>query len=75
MDGMLPELLHVEGRTAIRIHAANEPAQLEGCIATGRKTGGDSISTSRVELEALLKKMQAAYQRGERVWIDVRDPA
>jgi hypothetical protein len=43
------------GDAGIRIHAANLPTQLEGCIAVGDKLNPDSVDDSRITLNQLLK--------------------
>ena len=70
-DHVLPLVCDVVGREGIRLHAANHPAQLEGCIAPGITRDGDAITNSRVALIALMAKIQAAPAP---VWLDVVDP-
>jgi len=41
------------GDAGIRIHWANFPAQLEGCIAVGTKVDGDSIDESLIPFNRL----------------------
>lgn len=57
----MPELLAVPGRTGIRIHPANKPEELEGCIATGLKHDTDAVWDSRkafnLVLDVLAKKL------------------
>src|SRR5690242_17822651 len=36
----LPLIAKVPGRSGIRIHAANRPEELEGCVAVGRVLAG-----------------------------------
>jgi hypothetical protein len=58
INGQPMPLIDVPGRTAIRIHWANLPSQLLGCIAVGQKVDGDAIDTSKVEflqLYAIIK--------------------
>lgn len=52
------------GDAGIRIHWANFPAQLEGCIAVGTDVDGDSIDESLVPFNQLFKilNMQAGLQ-------------
>jgi len=57
------------GDAGIRIHWANFPAQLEGCIAVGTDVDGDSIDESLVPFNQLyaILNMQAGIK------VDVRD--
>ena len=48
-------LIDVPGRTAIRIHPANYPGELEGCIAVGDKEEPDAVDDSRVTFNQLFK--------------------
>lgn len=57
------------GDAGIRIHWANFPAQLEGCIAVGTSVDGDSIDESLVPFNQLYSILN--QQHGIRV--DVRD--
>lgn len=52
---MITPLLDVPGRTAIRIHPANWPKQLLGCIAVGDKEEPDAIDNSRITYGQLVK--------------------
>lgn len=56
----LPLVEQVPGFTGIRIHAGNTDADTEGCILVGRGRGADSLTDSRVALEALVVKIEAA---------------
>lgn len=68
---VLPELLLVPGRSAIRIHALNTIEQTEGCIGVGLTRAGDEIHESREALRHLMGMMKDARE----VWIDVVDAA
>lgn len=48
-------LLDVPNRTAIRIHPANYPKQLLGCIALGDKEEPDAVDNSRVTFNLFYK--------------------
>jgi hypothetical protein len=52
------------GDAGIRIHWANFPAQLEGCIAVGTHVDGDSVDESLVPFNQLFKilNMQAGIK-------------
>lgn len=52
-----PELYGVPGRSAIRIHIANFPYQLEGCTAVGTEADPDAVAHSKVAFEALMFKL------------------
>jgi hypothetical protein len=57
------------GDAGIRVHWANFPAQLEGCIAVGTNVDGDSVDASLVpfnQLYAIISTQQVLQ-------IDVRD--
>lgn len=43
------------GDAGIRIHGANFPAQLEGCIAVGTNVDGDSVDESLIPFNQLFK--------------------
>jgi len=51
-DWQLPEIV-VPGRNGIRIHAANDASQLDGCIAVGQYRQGVDVLRSRDALMAL----------------------
>lgn len=67
-DHQLPLLLDVPGRTAIRIHAANVPEELEGCLAVGMGRTATSLTESRHALEALMLTDLASP-----TWIALKD--
>lgn len=48
-------LIDVPNRTAIRIHPANYPTQLLGCIAVGDKEEPDAVDNSRNTFNSLNK--------------------
>lgn len=48
-DGSLPLVVDVPGRTGIRIHAGNYPADSSGCILVGTRKG-DFLTDSRAAL-------------------------
>lgn len=72
-EWVLPLLLDVPGRDAIRVHAANFAAELKGCIAPGIKRAGEGIERSRAALIMVMAKIAAALADGDEAWIDVRD--
>lgn len=52
---MIMPLIDVPNRTGIRIHAANFPCQLLGCIAVGDQQEVDAVDNSRVTFNQLNK--------------------
>lgn len=70
---VLPVLLDVPGRDAIRIHALNRAAQSEGCIGTGSTRDGMEVSGSRTALIRVMAKLRAALDAGDAVTLDVVD--
>ena len=65
------ELLNVPGRSGIRIHTANLPSQLLGCLAPGSAAGVDMVSGSTDALSKLLSKILPVMQSGAKVWLNV----
>lgn len=69
----MPLLDGVPQRTDIRIHPANWPSQLEGCIAVGLSHDGDDLDNSAAAFNPLFAKILAAITRQESVTIEVVD--
>lgn len=67
----LPLLDSVPGRTDIRIHAGNWPRDTEGCLLVGLQQGTDMILQSRLALDPLVLKIQAARDSGDAVSITI----
>lgn len=55
----MPLICNVPGREGIRIHSANYPHELEGCIALGLDKGEDMIFKSRAACKALYERLKA----------------
>ena len=71
---MLPILLDVPGFTGVRIHPGNTNADTSGCILVGQSRAHDSISSSKLAMQALQPKIAGALARGEDVFITIEDP-
>ena len=54
MHYITPILIGVPGRTAIRIHIANFPKELEGCTAVGTEKGPDEVLHSKFAFQELM---------------------
>jgi len=69
----LPLLLDVPMFSGVRIHAGNTAADTEGCILVGRTIDleGDRVGESRLALEALLPRIQAALAAGDQCSITI----
>lgn len=72
-DRRLPLVCDVPGRTGIRVHAANRPGELEGCIALGRAVYGDTLGESRNALIEFMAKLDVAERIGEACWLHLED--
>src|SRR5437016_12997118 len=57
---VLPLIVDVPNFAGVRIHAGNTSADTEGCILVGRERDADDVRESRVALDRLLAKMEAA---------------
>ena len=66
----LPLINGVPNRMGIRLHAANYPEELEGCLAPGTHHENDFVGNSRAAMQALYTKLQR--ETGE-IWITVVD--
>ena len=67
----LPRLLDVPGFEGIRIHAGNTHEDTEGCILVGTSKKAGVICNSRAAIHMLMPWLEAAYERGEEIWITV----
>ena len=60
------EVVGVPGRTGIRIHPANFPAQLKGCIAVGRGNAAGQLIDSKYYYDKLIDKFFEAVKDNTR---------
>lgn len=72
----LPLINDVEGRSGIRIHPANWPHELEGCLAPGMAIAheGNGVLESRTAFKKVYDLIDEALFKGDDVYIDVRNP-
>lgn len=71
-DCRLPLIQSVVGRSGIRIHAANQPDELLGCLAVGKVQAGENIRQSRAAFIALWSLL--VIQPNGTISIDIHDP-
>lgn len=55
----MPLICNVPGRDGIRIHSANYPHELDGCVAVGMDKGDDAVFKSRMAYKALYERLKA----------------
>lgn len=68
----LPLLLDVPGYSGVRIHSGNRPEDTEGCILVGQYSSRpDWVGQSAITMSRLMAKLEAAYDHGERIEIDI----
>ena len=67
----LPILLGVPNFSGIRIHAGNTAKDTEGCILVGKNREVGKVLDSRKWLNGVKRKIVAAKERGEAVWITI----
>lgn len=72
-----PELIDVPGRSNIRIHKGNKPADSLGCTLVGMSHGPqpDWISDSHDAFDKLMELYRAAEARGEQITAEYHDLA
>lgn len=49
------------GRSGVRIHAGNHPADSKGCIIVGRQVGPGCLTLSRLALSDLIEKLPNTF--------------
>lgn len=68
---MLPLLLDVPGFDGIRIHSGNSAKDTLGCILVGKNDKKGWISNSRFWTDKLVQSMKVAWDKKEKVTIEV----
>lgn len=70
---LLPLVVDVPGFSGIRIHPGNTSEDTEGCILPAIMVAPDknSVSNSRKAFDNLFAKMQAAFNAGESITLEV----
>lgn len=70
-----PELLRVPNRSNIRIHIANFPKEILGCLAVGTDRAKDEVLHSRDAFNKLMNLLQPAWEKGEKIEAVYTDPS
>jgi hypothetical protein len=68
----LPHIQKVKGFDYILIHAGTDKGDSSGCLLPGLSRSTDFVGSSRIAFEALNKKIRAAMDRGEDVFIEIK---
>lgn len=68
----LPLLLDVPGRSGIRIHRANYPRELRGCIALGENTKVGCVLNSTPYEKKVCELLRLAASRSEPVYLTIK---
>lgn len=69
--GRMPRLLNVPGWEGILIHPGNSALDSSGCLLPGRNTEVGKVTSSRDTFKDIYKKMKKAWDKGERITIEI----
>ncbi len=69
---LLPEVLHVDQFSGIRIHGGNKAEHSEGCLLWGRVRTANGIADCPATIAKLIADIQTAEKGGKRVWLEVK---
>lgn len=69
--GRMPRLMDVPGWEGVLIHPGNSALDSLGCILVGRNKVKGGLTQSRETFSALYSMMRAAYEKGERITIEI----
>ena len=71
-SGKMPRLLEVPGFDGILIHPGNTALDTLGCILVGKNTKVGQLTDSRATFEELYKRMKAASDQGQNIFIEIK---
>jgi hypothetical protein len=70
-DHLLPLLMDVPDRTAVRLHAGNHIMDTDGCLLVGSEHDATEIQHSRPALTKLVQDLHDAAREGDEVWVTI----
>ena len=70
--GYMPRLENVPGFSGILIHPGNTALDSSGCVLVGKNTKVGQITDSKNTFSKLYKKMKKAYDKGEKITLEIR---
>jgi hypothetical protein len=70
-EGKVPRLKNVKGFDGILIHHGENAGWSSGCILVGDNTKKGCLSNSKERFEELYKLLKEAYDKGEKIEIDI----
>lgn len=70
-QGKMPRLRNVPGFEGILIHPGSTALDSAGCLLCGKNSIVGKLTESKVTFEKLYKKMKAAYDKGEKITIEI----
>lgn len=70
--GYMPRLENVPGFSGILMHPGNTALDSSGCILVGKNTKVGQVTDSKNTFSKLYKKMKKAYDKGEKITIEIK---
>jgi len=67
----MPHIMNVPQYEGVRIHPGNFPKDTEGCLLLGLSRGIDRVNSSVLAFQRFVQKLDAAFDRGETVTLEV----
>ena len=68
----MPHVLDVPQFEGIRIHCGNTAEDTHGCVLVGTAMTHDRLLNSRAAYMLLMSKLETAYNKGEKITLEVR---
>lgn len=69
--GRMPRIMDVPGWEGVLIHPGNSALDSLGCVLVGRNKVKGGLTQSKETFRALYGKMRKAYERGERITLEI----